>query len=457
MTEDPIPNPTDAEKAVLGSILLESGCLWQVKNILSGPESFRHEQHGWIYQATLNLNARGTNIDFVLLCGELENMGKLKDAGGAAYITELINSTPTAVHAEHYAHVVETKYQSRRIIQAAGEIAKIGYDADDSTKAHAQALEALHKIAPRQAGQGLRPMSVVIDDSIPTIQGMIAGDKEALGLSTGFKDLDRAWGGMQRGKLIIVAGRPGVGKTCLVECIAYNAAKAGAKVLFFSAEMASEELVVRMACRKAGVDSSILRSGKLAESDPEGAENLWEAMGEIGQLPLWIDDQPGITTAEIRLRTAQFATRHGLDLVLVDYIQCLGDTGNNSNRVIAVGNMANQLKILGRTFDIPVVAVSQLSRACELRSNFRPRLSDLRESGEIEQEADNVTFLYRHDYYVDLGMAEEDSKQKNICVLNTAKNRSGPTGKTELVFIPAFTWFLDKAQIAEEYEEVPEM
>ena len=421
-----------SEEALLGSILINPDVLWSVRDVLSGSQSFQIARHGIIYDAMCSIPA----IDFTLLCRELENRDRLKEVGGAAYLTQLVQAVPTAMHAEHYAHLVENAYQLRRLTGAAGRIAQVAHEVNDAKEAHARSLEVLHGIAPKQVGYGVRPLNDIVDENIARLQGMMDGDPEAMGLNPGFSDLNRAWGGLQRGKLIIIGGRPGMAKSSLCENIAHSVCNSGKNVVFFSAEMSSEELMTRMACRVARVDSTALKSGDVSDSEKA---RVWGAVSDIQKLPLWVDDQASITTSEMRLRLAQF--RYPVDLVLVDYIQRLGDKGDSE--VLRVERIAQALKNIARTLDVPVIAISQLSRAVEHRSPPIPTLSDLRSSGGLEQESDLVVFLYRNDYYVELGLADDIPLHRNICCINTAKNRSGRTRMDYLRFDPTYTLFQD--------------
>jgi len=430
-----VPHNVEAEEAVLGSLLIDPEALFRVSPFLK-PDDFYIRKNDWIYETILTLHERREPIDFVTLCDELERQGRLEEIGGAAYVTHLINAVPSAIHVEAYGHIVEQDAIRRRLINAASRIAQLAYQEDqniDQTVDRAE--QALFSISERRITRDLAPVQDVIRSYYDRIEYLYDHQDEALGVPTGFVDLDRLLGGLQRSDLILLAARPSVGKTSLGISIARHAADLGQRVAIFSLEMSSEQVVQRMVSAETGIDAQRLRLGDLRERE-------WplfvQATGRLSDLPLYIDDTPSISVLQMRTKARRLHAEHGIDLILVDYLQLMtaGDRWSES-RVQEVSYISRSLKGLARELDVPLVAISQLSRAVEQRSDKRPILADLRASGSLEQDADIVMFIYRDELY------NPETEQQNIAEVIVAKHRNGPTGTIQLFFRDRLAQFLD--------------
>lgn len=373
-----IPQNVEAEEAVLGSLLIDPEALFRVAPFLR-PEDFYVQKNGWIYEAILDLHERREPIDFVTLCDELERREQLEEVGGAAYITSLINAVPSAIHAEAYGRIVEQAAIRRRLISAATQIAQLAYqESDDIDQTIDQAEQALFSVSQRRITRDLAPIQEVIRRYYDRIEYLYAHQGEPLGVPTGFIDLDRLLGGMQRSDFIIVAARPSVGKTSLCLSFARNAARHGQHVAIFSLEMSAEQIVQRLVSAETGIDAQRLRLGNLKEEE-------WplfvQAIGRLADLPIFIDDTPSISALQLRTKARRLHAEHGLDLIIVDYLQLMSGDIRAENRVQEVSYISRSLKAVARELDVPVVAASQLSRAVEQRTDKKPVLADLRESG----------------------------------------------------------------------------
>jgi len=373
-----IPQNVEAEEAVLGSLLIDPEALFRVAPFLAA-EDFYVQKNGWIYQAILSLHERREPIDFVTLCDELERRGQLEEVGGAAYITSLINAVPSAIHAEAYGRIVEQAAIRRRLIGAATQIAQLAYqESEDIDQTIDQAEQALFSVSQRRITRELAPIQEVIRRYYDRIEYLYAHQGEPLGVPTGFIDLDRLLGGMQRSDFIIVAARPSVGKTSLCLSFARNAARHGQYVAIFSLEMSAEQIVQRLVSAETGIDAQRLRLGNLKEEE-------WplfvQAIGRLADLPIFIDDTPSISALQLRTKARRLHAEHGLDLIIVDYLQLMSGDIRAENRVQEVSYISRSLKAVARELDVPVVAASQLSRAVEQRTDKKPVLADLRESG----------------------------------------------------------------------------
>jgi replicative DNA helicase len=379
MVERPVPYDVGAEEAVLGSLLLDRDAVIKIAPFLR-PEDFYREAHGWVYGAVLDLYARREPPDPVTLASELERSGKLENIGGYSYLVKLVNNTPTAVHIEYYAHIVERTSVLRRLISAGGEIAALGYSEDKETAAVLdKAEQILFSISQRTATKDFASIEQVLNEYYDRIESIQHSPGSVVGVTTGFHDLDEATGGLQKSDLIIMAARPGVGKTSLSLGIAHNAAAHGARVGVFSLEMSREQLVQRLLAVETGVDSQRLRLGYLND---EEWQNVSDAIGRLAQMPIFIDDSAGLTIHEIRSKSRRLEAEVGVDILIVDYLQLMqGTSRRDGNRVQEVSEISRGLKVLARELNIPVVACAQLSRAVESRTNHVPMLSDLRESG----------------------------------------------------------------------------
>jgi replicative DNA helicase len=430
-----IPHSVEAEEAVLGSLLIDPEALFRVSPFLK-PDDFYIRKNGWIYEAILLLHERREPVDFVTLCDELERQGRLEEIGGAAHVTHLINAVPSAIHIEAYGHIVEQDAIRRRLIDAASRIAQLAYQEDqDIDRTVDRAEQTLFSVSERRITRDLAPVQEVIRSYYDRIEYLYDHQDEPLGVPTGFVDLDRLLGGLQRSDLILIAARPSVGKTSLGISIARHAAGLGQHVAVFSLEMSSEQVVQRMVSAETGIDAQRLRLGDLRERE-------WplfvQATGRLSDMPLYIDDTPSISVLQMRTKARRLHAEHGIDLILVDYLQLMtaGDMRSES-RVQEVSYISRSLKGLARELDVPLVAISQLSRAVEQRSDKRPILADLRASGSLEQDADIVMFIYRDEMY------NPDTDQTNIAEVIVAKHRNGPTGNIQLFFRDRLAQFLD--------------
>jgi len=373
------PHNIEAEEAVLGSLLIDPDAIFKVASFLS-PEDFYREKNGWIYEAIRDLHNRREPADFVTLCDELERRGQLEEVGGAVYITSLINAVPTAIHVEYYARIVERTAILRRLIGAAGQIAAIAYEgAEDVDEVVDRAEQILFGVSQRRITRDLVPIKQIIGDYYDRIDYLYQHRGELIGIPTGFSLLDKLLGGLQRSDLIIVAGRPSMGKTSFVLSVAQNAArKFNQHVALFSLEMSAEQIVQRLISAETGIDSQRLRLGNLEDDE-------WplfvQATGILSEAPIFIDDTPSISALQMRTKARRLHAEHGLDLIIVDFLQLMRGDGRAENRVQEISSISRALKGLARELNVPVVAVSQLSRAVEARHDHRPILSDLRESG----------------------------------------------------------------------------
>ena len=440
-TEAPIktvPANLEAEQAVLGSLLIDPDAIIKIASSLRNSDFYR-ERHQWIYSALLTLHERREPADFVTLVDELERNEQLEAVGGPAYITELINSTPTAIYVDHYARIVERTATLRRLIGAAGQIAELAYDESHEVDEVVDRAERLvFGISESRIHRDLMPISTIMAEVVDQIDFLARNQNRLMGVPTGFALLDKMLGGFQKSDLIIVAGRPGMGKSSLGLSIAQNAARRyDARVAVFSLEMSSEQVVQRLLAVETAIDSHRLRMGQI---DEEEWPILVEAANTLAGTKIFIDDTPGASVMEIRTKARRLYAERGLDMILVDYMQLMSGSGGGSrgeNRQQEISFISRSLKGLARELNVPVIALSQLSRAVESRANNKPVLSDLRESGSIEQDADVVIFVYREDYY------NEDTDRQNIADLMIAKHRHGTTGTVSLFFRKELTQFRD--------------
>jgi replicative DNA helicase len=435
LPEKAIPHNIEAEEAILGSLLIDPEAIFRVSSFLK-PDDFYIVKNGWIYDAILSLHERRQPSDFVTVCDELENRNQLEEIGGAAYISSLINSVPTAIHAEAYGHIVERTALRRRLISAASQIASFAYEEDQSVDEVIDRSESvLFSISQRRIARDLVPVRQVLADYYDRIAYLYEHRGEPLGIPTGFIDLDRLLGGLQRSDLVIVAARPGVGKTSMLLAMALTAArKYMQKVAVSSLEMSNEQLVQRLMSSETGIDSQRLRLGDLQEAE---WPKFVEAAGRLSDAMLFIDDTPGISAVQLRTKARRLHAEYGLDLIMVDYLQLMSGDMRSENRVQEISYISRALKGLARELNVPLLAASQLSRAVEQRHDKKPILSDLRESGSIEQDADVVIFIYRDELY------NPETEMKNIADIIVAKHRHGPTGTVQLFFRKHLAQFVD--------------
>ncbi len=436
------PQNIEAEQAVLGSLLLNRDAIIQVASFLRA-EDFYREAHGLIYQAIIDLHERREPADFVTLCDELERHERLEQVGGRAYLTSLVNAVPTAIHVEHYAHIVERAATLRRLIQAASQIAALAYEeAEDVDEVVDQAEQIIFSVSERRITRDLIPIRQLLGEYYDRIEYLTRHRDELTGIPTGFANLDKLLGGFQLSDLIVVAGRPGMGKTSLALSIAHNAAR-DKNVAIFSLEMAGEQVVQRLISAETGIDSQRLRLGRIYEDE---WPNFIQATGVLSEASVFIDDTPAISPLEMRTKARRLYAEHGLDLIIVDYLQLMRGGQRVENRVQEISLISRSLKALARELKVPVLAVSQLSRAVEARHDKRPVLSDLRESGAIEQDADVVMFIYRDEVY------DENTEAPNIADIIIAKHRNGPTGHVPLYFKKELAQFHEVEFVTEDLD-----
>ena len=424
------PQNLDAEKSLLGAVLIDEDVLADAVEIVHAND-FYDKNHGLIFAAMTRLFEKHKPVDLLTLTDELKRKDELELIGGSAYLTELTNYVPTAAHAEAYAEMVAQKAVRRRLIKASADITELGYDESTTTQELLEKAEAeLFSVSDQSLKQDLVSLESILTDSFDRIEELHKNKGTLRGIRTGYRDLDNMTAGLQRSDLIILAARPAMGKTTLVTNLAYNVATIEKKpVLFFSLEMSKEQLVDRMLADAAGVDSWNIRTGNLSDDD---FAKLSEAMGEMAEAPIHIDDTPGLSVLEMRTKARRAAHDNELGLIIVDYLQLMQATNNhNGNRVQEVSEISRGLKLIARELNVPLIALSQLSRSVESRTPPIPQLADLRESGSIEQDADIVSFIYRPGYY------EPDNPEvQNITDLIIAKHRNGPVGKVQLYFHP---------------------
>ncbi|MDT2738228.1 replicative DNA helicase [Enterococcus pseudoavium] len=449
MLQDRVPPQSiEAEQATLGSIFLETDALITAMEYIV-PEDFYRRGHQLIFRSMIQLNDRNEAIDVVTVKELLEQQNQLEDAGGLSYLSELALSVPTAANVGYYAKIVEEKSLLRNLIQTATNIVTEGFEQGDDVQTILDAAERnIMEVSERRNKSGFLTISEVLNTAIENIDQLARNNEEITGLPTGYAALDKMTAGFQAEELIILAARPAVGKTAFALNIAQNVGtKTDKSVAIFSLEMGAESLVNRMLCAEGSIEASHLRTGQLSE---EEWQNLIVAMGSLSRANIFIDDTPGIKVSEIRAKCHKLAKEKGnLGLILIDYLQLIEGTGRE-NRQQEVSEISRQLKKLAKELKVPVIALSQLSRGVEQRQDKRPVLSDIRESGSIEQDADIVAFLYRDDYYEREGDEEEESAaNRNVIEVIIEKNRSGARGTVELLFIKEYNKFSSLSPRAE--------
>lgn len=424
------PQSLDAEMSLLGAILIDDEVIADASEIVS-TKDFYDKRHQAIYAAMMRLYERHKPVDLLTLTEEIKKKDELEAIGGSAYLTELTNYVPTAAHAASYAEIVNQKAVRRRLIKASAEISELGFDEETSTDELLEKAEAeLFSVSDQTLKQDLVSIESILTESFDRIEELHRNKGALRGIRTGYRDLDNMTAGLQRSDLIILAARPSMGKTTLVTNLAYNVATiAKLPVLFFSLEMSKEQLIDRMLADASGVDSWNIRTGNLSDDD---FAKISDAMGEMAEAPIFIDDTPGLSVLEMRTKARRAAHDQPLGLIIVDYLQLMQSNKDHmGNRVQEISEISRGLKLIARELNVPLIALSQLSRAVESRTPPIPMLSDLRESGSIEQDADIVTFIYRPGYY------EPDNPEvQNITDLIIAKHRNGPVGKIQLYFHP---------------------
>ncbi|MBA3275744.1 MAG: replicative DNA helicase [Chloroflexia bacterium] len=428
------PHNREAEQSVLGSLLIDRDAIIRVASYVKA-EDFYFSANGIIYQAILDLYNRREPTDFLTLSDELERRSALDDVGGVGYLSSLLNVVPTAVHVEYYGRIVERTATLRRLIDAGTRIVGIGYqDNLEAEDALDSAEQALFTVSQRRQTKDFQSISDVLDRFFDQLDYLQQNRGEVVGVPTGFSDLDKLTGGFQRSDLLILAARPSMGKSALALGIAYGAAvQHGRKVGMFTLEMSAEQLVQRLLATETGVDSHRLRLGNIDDGE---WDRISRAFGRLAEAEIYIDDSANASVMDVRSKSRRLQAEQGLDLIIVDYLQLMSGR-RTDNRVQEISEISRGLKGLARELNVPVVALSQLSRAVETRADHRPMLSDLRESGSIEQDADIVMFIYRDDKY------DENSEKKGIAELIVAKHRNGPVGSVNLRFFERTARFAD--------------
>ena len=432
-----LPQNIEAECGVLGSIIIDPEAIVQVSDFLHADDFYR-DAHHTIYEVILQLYEEHEPADFITICDELERRNRLEEVGGESYITSLINQVPTSGNVEFYARIVERTAILRRLIHAAGQIAAIAYEEGDADIALDKAEQLIFNISQRHARSDFTHMRDVLAEYMNKLDKLHERRGTIVGVPTGFTDLDRITGGLQKSDLIVLAARPGIGKSSLALSLAHNAAlKYYTSIAVFSLEMSKDQLAQRLLSMDAGIDQQRLRTGIIEEDE---WDRIVYAMDTLSESNIWIDDTAGISTMEMRSKARRLQAEHGIDLIIVDYLQLMQATiggKRNENRVQEISEISRSLKGLARELNIPVLALAQLSRAVESRQSKVPQLSDLRESGSIEQDSDIVMFIYRDDLY------NQESERKNIADIIIAKHRNGPIGEISLYFQASQTRFRD--------------
>ena len=427
------PHSREAEESVIGAVLLSEDAVNEVMDRIH-PEDFYVPAHQAVFEAMRSLFDTNQAIDAVTVSEELRRRGELEKVGGVAYLTRLVDIVPSTSNVAHYAGIVEEHAKRRELIRAGAAVTEVAFDIDEEIASVLdRAEQSVLAVAERRTSQSLLEVGPLFNTVLEQIEMMEERGSELTGLSTGFVDLDKKLAGLQPANLIVIAGRPSMGKSSIALNIATNAAIAGEPVAIFSLEMSKEEIVQRILSSVGKVDSMKLRSGQLGP--------LWQrvvdAAGKMYQAPIYIDDSPVVTVTDIRAKSRRLKRKKGLSLIVVDYLQLMEAHGVE-NRQQEIASISRNLKNLARELDVPIIAASQLNRSLESREDKRPRLSDLRESGSIEQDADVVMFIYRHEYY-----HPEAQETKGIAELNIAKHRQGAVGRVEMTFLPEFTLFAD--------------
>ncbi|MHB1598027.1 MAG: replicative DNA helicase [Acidimicrobiales bacterium] len=400
---------------------------------------FYKPSHGYVFSAVVSLYGRGEPADAVTVAEELRRSGVLEDMGGSAMLIALQANTPAISSAARYARIVEENALLRRLIGVAQEIAEIGYGLpEDVTDAVDRAETLVFDVAQRRTTDSVAPLQDLLSRSLDRLEELYGRDESITGVPTGYQDLDEMLAGLQPSNLVVVGARPSMGKTAFALGMASHAAAQGTPVLFFSLEMSHLEIAQRVLCAEARVDATRMRNGRLVEND---WSKISHAIGRLGNSPLFIDDNPNVTVMDIRAKARRMKAREGLGLVVVDYLQLMTGRNNAENRQVEISEISRGLKILARELSIPVVALSQLSRGLESRSDKRPMLADLRESGAIEQDADVVMFIYRDEVY------NHDSSDQGSAEILVAKHRNGPTGSVQLAFVGHYARFANMARV----------
>ncbi len=429
------PQNIDAEQSVLGAMLLNKEAVYKVMEILS-PDDFYRDSHKLIYQAILQLVDKETPLDMITVSEQLRHNGTLEQVGGVSYIATLASIVPTAANVEHYARIVEEKALLRTLIQLSNRVSTMGYEGNEDVTSMLDAVEqSLSELANRRQTSAFTPINEVLIKTFEQVEQMAQNKGNITGVPTGFVDFDKLTCGLQKSDLIILAARPSMGKTTLGLMMALNAAvRAKIPVAIFSLEMSKEQLVQRMLCAEAMVDQHKLRTGFLEQED---WNRLTEVAGYLADAPIYIDDTASISIRELRAKARRLQGEKGLGLIVIDYLQLMQGSRRIESRQQEIAEISRSLKGIAKELNVPVIALSQLSRAVEQRQDKKPIMSDLRESGSIEQDADLVMFIYRDEYY------NPESDKKGIAEIIIAKQRNGPIGSVELGFFKEYTKFVN--------------
>ena len=432
-----IPHNREAEEAVVGAVFINPEVYYDVAQFLSADDFYIH-RHKWIWDAFTSLHEQRIPIDLLTVSDELDRRDQLSEVGGPAYLTSLVNQVPSSLNAESYGRIVESHSIRRKMINAANQIASIAYNEQTNVMdVMDEAEKAVFNVSERRLKHDLQPIKSVLSEYYDRIDDLAKRPEEFFGVPTGFIDLDKMLTGLQPSDLLIIAGRPGQGKTGFLLSVAKNAALTHKKhVAIFSLEMSNEQVVQRLIAQETGIDSQRLRTGKIGEHEWPLFTHSIEVFGDTH---IYLDDTPAITPLQLRTKCRRLHMEFGLDLVIVDYLQLMGGDTRNDNRVQEVSYISRNLKVLARELNVPVLAAAQLSRAVEQRSDKRPVLSDLRESGSLEQDADIVMFIYRPDQY------EKETDKQNVAEIIISKHRNGPVGSVELIFRNALAKFENAA------------
>jgi replicative DNA helicase len=431
------PQNLDAERSVLGACLIDREAIARVVEVITEASIFYRQAHQYIFETMMRLHDKNEPVDLITLSNELRRLGRFEEVGGSDYLIELTEVVPTAANVEHYARIVRERALRRELIHAGTEIVQMAHEsADEIDQIVDRAEQSVFAISNRTVSGDFVPLKRVLDNTFERFESIYEGRHNVVGIPTGYRDLDAMTGGLQRANFIIIAARPSMGKTAFAMNIAQNVAvNQRMPVAVFSMEMSKEELGTRMLCSEAQIEGERIKTGHIHDSD---WRRLAKVMNYLSDAPLYIDDTAGLTMTEIAAKCRRLKKNHGLDMVLIDYIQLIRGSGkNDANRTQELSEISRQLKFLCKEINAPVIALSQLSRGVESRTDKRPMLSDLRESGAIEQEADLVMMIYRDEYY-----EKEHSEKKGIAEIIIAKQRSGPTGTVELHFHRQFVRFL---------------
>jgi replicative DNA helicase len=423
------PQNLEAEQSVLGAMLIDRDAVVSVTNVLQ-PEDFYADKHQQLYAAILSIFGRGEPVDLITVQDELRQRGHLDDIGGLGYLTTLVNLVPSTANVQQYAMIVSQKASLRRLQTVARKIVDECYATEDIESTMMEAEKSVFAVTQRRAAKGYVHIKDALVSAYGHLEFLYSSKGRTTGVTTGFRDLDQMTSGLQPSDLIIIAARPSVGKTAFTLNVARNAAiLGGAKVMFFSLEMGAEQLALRLLAAEAAVDGHKLRTGQLQDQD---WTRLGTGLATLAESGIFIDDTPNCPLPDVRAKARRVSMEHGLDLIMIDYLQLMSmpqRPGQQANRQQEISEISRSLKQLARELKVPVIALSQLSRSVEQRQDKRPMLSDLRESGAIEQDADMVAFLYRDDYY------DPESEKKNMVEVIVAKHRNGPVGSVDLYFM----------------------